>query len=104
MTSSTGDGEFPDDAFKFARFVLKTKKKAKKDEKLTSLLSHFQYTLLGLGDSDYTSFMKAPIDLKTGLDAIGAKFFYEFGKADEATSMETAIEPWINGLWDALKS
>ena len=35
---------------------------------------------------------------------IGAKFFYQFGQADEATNLELVVEPWIAGLWDGIKA
>lgn len=67
------------------------------------MLEGVRFTLLGLGSSDYSTFMGAPTYLYTTLKNHGAEFFYQFGKADEATSLEKEIEPWIGGLWDALK-
>jgi sulfite reductase alpha subunit-like flavoprotein len=71
---------------------------------LNSCLAHVSFTLLGLGSSDYSSFMKAPIDLRDRLLALGATFFYEFGKADEATSLELVVEPWSHNLWPSLSA
>ena len=47
--------------------------------------------------------MGAPTYLHNTFRNQGAKFFYEFGKADEATNLELGVEPWIKGLWGALK-
>jgi len=67
-------------------------------------MSAVKFTLLGLGSSDYSTFMGAPTYLYNTLVNHGAKFFYTFGKADEATNLELGVEPWLKGLWDQIKS
>ena len=47
--------------------------------------------------------MGAPNYLHKTLTHLKAKFFYKYGKADEATSLEKVIEPWKEGLWEAIK-
>ena len=34
---------------------------------------------------------------------LGAKSFYKKGEADEATSLELVVEPWLEGLDKSLK-
>jgi hypothetical protein len=36
------------------------------------------------------------------MQGLGASFFYTFGMADEATSLEKGVEPWIKGIWEAI--
>eukprot|EP01124_Arcella_intermedia_P027766 TRINITY_DN5501_c0_g1_i2.p1 TRINITY_DN5501_c0_g1~~TRINITY_DN5501_c0_g1_i2.p1 ORF type:complete len:579 (+),score=163.19 TRINITY_DN5501_c0_g1_i2:240-1976(+) len=97
VTSSTGDGEPPDNAASFWRF-LRTKKKD--DFNLQAV----QFALLGLGDSNYDTFMGFPNNLHQKLLELGAKEFFRFGRADDATGLEDVVEPWINDLWTALDS
>ena len=66
-------------------------------------MSAVKFTLLGLGSSDYSTFMGAPTYLYNTLTNHGAQFFYQFGKADEATNLEIGVEPWLKGLWDSIK-
>lgn len=96
IVSSTGDGEFPDNGNNFYWFLMKSSKD-------NSDFSNVRFTLLGLGSSDYSTFMGVPNYLHKTLTKLKAKFFYNYGKADEATSLEKGIEPWKDGLWSALQ-
>ena len=66
-------------------------------------MSHVFYTILGLGSSDYSHFQGAPRFLDDRLACLGGKRFYTRAEADEATSLEIVIEPWIEGLPTALR-
>ncbi|XP_045209128.2 methionine synthase reductase-like [Mercenaria mercenaria] len=96
ITSTTGDGEPPDTALKFVR---RLRKKTLPDD----YLSHLNYALLGLGDSNYTNFCNCGKSLDKRLQDLGAKRFYDSGWADDAVGLEVAVEPWLDGLWSALK-
>jgi sulfite reductase alpha subunit-like flavoprotein len=48
MTSSTGDGEFPENGLKFQKYL--------RLENDTRAMSHVSFTILGLGDSNYSKF------------------------------------------------
>ncbi|XP_061172476.1 methionine synthase reductase-like [Saccostrea echinata] len=96
VTSTTGDGEPPDTALKFFR-------RLKKKTLPSDYLSHLNYALLGLGDSNYTNFCNAGKTLDRRLEELGAKRFYPSGWADDAVGLEQAVEPWIEGLFPALK-
>ena len=59
IVSSTGDGEAPDNGAKFYRYLLKQAKEAKASKDVKDMIfSHLNFTILGLGDSDYKSFHK----------------------------------------------
>lgn len=95
VTSTTGDGEPPETALKFFR-------RLKKRTLPSDHLSHLNYALLGLGDSNYTNFCNAGKTLDRRLEELGAKRFYPSGWADDAVGLELAVEPWIEGLFPAL--
>ncbi|XP_046573370.1 methionine synthase reductase-like [Haliotis rubra] len=97
VTSTTGDGEPPDTACKFVR---RLKKKTLTEDHLAGL----HYTLLGLGDSNYTNFCNCGKTLDRRLEDLGAVRFYNSGWADDAVGLEVVVEPWIDGLWAALRT
>lgn len=66
------------------------------------MLNHVFYTILGLGDSNYSKFQGAPRYLDTTLSKLGAQKFYYRGEADEATSLELVVEPWLEEVTFAI--
>lgn len=94
VVSSTGNGDPPQNAESFWR-VFKRLKGA-------DSLSHVSYFLLGLGDSNYDTFLGFPYDLDTKLKSLGATLIGDFGKADEATGLEDTVEPWIADLYPTI--
>ncbi|KAH3826153.1 hypothetical protein DPMN_128049 [Dreissena polymorpha] len=95
VISTTGDGEPPDTALKFVRHL---KKKTLKSDYLSTL----NYTLLGLGDSNYTNFCNCGKTLNQRLLELSAKPFYPPGWADDAVGLEVVAEPWIENLIPAI--
>ena len=94
ITSSTGDGELPDNAQKFYRWV-RTQE--------GNVLSGVRYTILGLGNSNYSTFQGGPKTIEKFMKKLGAIEFYSRGEADEQLGLEGDVEMWIDGLWDNLK-
>lgn len=97
VCSTTGDGEVPGNARKFMRILCRK-------THATALLGNLRYALLGLGDTNYSTFCGGPKTLERGLKKLGATSFYPAGFADDGTDLELVVEPWIEGLWAALKS
>lgn len=58
--------------------------------------------MLGLGSSDYSKFQGAPRYLDEKLKHLGAQTFYYRAEADEATSLEIEVEPWLEGVGKAV--
>ena len=100
MVSTTGDGDPPDNSSSF----FKSMKHARNSNASSQLLKGIKYTCLGLGDSNYTSFMAIPLRFKKGFDELGAERFYECREVDEVDGLEDLVEEWIEGLWDPLKA
>ncbi|XP_062841694.1 methionine synthase reductase [Trichomycterus rosablanca] len=96
VVSTTGDGEPPDTALKFV-------KRIKNKSLACDHFSHLRYALLALGDTNYADFCNCGKTIDRRLQELGAKHFYPTGHADDGTGLEVVVDPWIDGLWDALK-
>uniref|UniRef100_A0A672NQA8 Methionine synthase reductase n=1 Tax=Sinocyclocheilus grahami TaxID=75366 RepID=A0A672NQA8_SINGR len=96
VISTTGDGDPPDTAQKFVR-------KIKNKSLPHNHFSHLHYALLALGDTNYANFCNGGKTIDSRLQQLGAKHFYATGHADDGTGLEVVVDPWIEGLWDALK-
>uniref|UniRef100_A0A0K0DYN3 Methionine synthase reductase n=1 Tax=Strongyloides stercoralis TaxID=6248 RepID=A0A0K0DYN3_STRER len=97
VISSTGDGDPPE---KSARFIRRISRKNLPEKWLCNL----NYALLGLGDSNYSSFQFIPKKLDKILKNHGAKNIIEIGLADDQIGLELTVEPWIEKLLSKLNS
>eukprot|EP00871_Galdieria_phlegrea_P005493 jgi/Galph1/5945/GphlegSOOS_G4589.1 len=97
LSSTTGDGEVPQDMRKFWHFLLR------KDLPANSL-SHTRYAVFGLGDSSYLKFNAAARKLDRRLASLGAvpALPVKLGDEQEATGLEGALEDWLGNLVDLL--
>ena len=92
VISSTGDGDAPEHSLPFYKWLRKLKKMD--DQPLQGL----DYCLLGLGDTNYTTF--------NGNAKRTLKFFKELNLnpvfrnelADDAVGLESFVDPWIDEL------
>ncbi|BFZ22709.1 hypothetical protein BsWGS_25748 [Bradybaena similaris] len=96
ITSTTGDGDPPDNAQKFLR-------RLRKRTLTRDYLAHLHYALLGLGDSNYSNFCRCARDLDGRLEELGAQRFYPTGLADDGVGLEIVADPWLEGLYPALQ-
>ncbi|XP_074681827.1 methionine synthase reductase isoform X2 [Strix aluco] len=96
VISTTGTGDPPDTARKFVKKIQDTTLPA-------DHFAHLQYGLLGLGDSEYTFFCNGGKTVDRRLQELGAQHFYNTGLADDCVGLELVVDPWIDGLWLALK-
>lgn len=97
ICSTTGDGEVPQMAVKCYN---KLKKAAKSNKDFE--LDHFNYALLGLGDTNYAQFCNGPKLFHKCFQQLNANCFYGPRWADDGTGLEVEVEPFIEGLWQAL--
>ncbi|XP_040441407.1 methionine synthase reductase [Falco naumanni] len=96
VISTTGTGDPPDTARKFVKRIQDTTLPP-------DYFAHLQYGLLGLGDSEYTFFCNGGKTVDRRLQELGAQHFYDTGLADDCVGLELVVDPWIDGLWLALK-
>lgn len=76
MSSNTGDGDAPDNSLKFWQFLRSIKDK--------TYLTGAKFTVLGLGDSNYSNFNYTGQRLQKKFKELGAVSFHDRGIADDA--------------------
>ncbi|KAJ3415807.1 Transducin (beta)-like 3 [Chytridiales sp. JEL 0842] len=96
VASTTGDGDPPDNATKFMRFLRRMK--APEIEQFKST----KYAILGLGDTNYTNFCQTAKRLDRRFAELGAVAVLPKGMADDGTGLEQVVDPWIENLWKVL--
>lgn len=89
VTSTYGEGEPPESAVSFHKFLF-----GKKAPKLPEL----QYAVLGLGDTSYEFFCRTALDFDEQLEALGAKRL--FARADLDVDYVDAAASWQQGALD----
>jgi len=98
VTSTTGDGDPPDNSTKFWRWF----RRAKKTEVEEYAGRH--YALLGLGDTNYSNFCNSAKRLDRKLVDLGSIPICPKGMADDGTGLEEVVEPWIDNLFEILEN
>ncbi|RUS27417.1 hypothetical protein BC938DRAFT_483272 [Jimgerdemannia flammicorona] len=94
VTSNTGDGDPPDNSSKFWKHLRRNKQK--------DLFARARFTILGLGDTNYSNFNNTAKKLERKVKELGGTVFYEKGLADDAQGLEAVVDPWISNLWPKL--
>ena len=108
VVSTTGQGDAPDNASKFFRFL-------KGRTNATTMLAAWRFGVLALGDTNYDQFCKPGKVLDKRLEELGARRYVtgatglkgEYGgpngAADDAEGgQEECIEPWVKHLLETL--
>jgi sulfite reductase alpha subunit-like flavoprotein len=94
LLSTTGDGEFPDNAEQF----FKRLRKQKPD------LHTMEYCLLGFGDSNYNSFCHSSKVLLRMLKRLGATTFIDTQYNDDSTQSTEMIDAWMERVIEYLSN
>lgn len=95
LVSTTGDGDFPDNANKFWRKMRRYKEKD---------LKKVNYCILGLGDTNYNNFCFSSKSLNRRLKKNLAKEYLPIEFADDAVGLEDVVEPWLIKVEDFLRN
>mmetsp|Transcript_55299 Transcript_55299/g.134314 ORF Transcript_55299/g.134314 Transcript_55299/m.134314 type:complete len:248 (-) Transcript_55299:309-1052(-) len=101
FVSSYGVGQAPLGCHKFRTF---TETLIEKND--NNLLDGLRYAICGLGDTQYTTFLKNPKTINQGLTVAGAKRIGELGTADASQigdkAQDKTIARWMDDIWDPL--
>ncbi|KAA0173183.1 hypothetical protein FNF27_05271 [Cafeteria roenbergensis] len=97
ICSTTGNGDPPDNAERFWRWVHRKTLPA-------TYLSGIKVAVLGLGDTNYDKFCHAAKRIRTALLKLGATEVLEAGFADEVLGLDSKVKPWLKSLWPVLHS
>uniref|UniRef100_A0A7E4W6X1 Methionine synthase reductase n=1 Tax=Panagrellus redivivus TaxID=6233 RepID=A0A7E4W6X1_PANRE len=95
VVSSTGDGDPPENAHRFFRKICRK-------TLASDFLSGLEYALLGLGDSNYSTYQGVPKKLDKTLAGLGGVRVLPRGEADDQVGLELVVEPWCDQLYEYL--
>jgi sulfite reductase alpha subunit-like flavoprotein len=92
VSSTTGNGDPPENASRFTRFV----KKQNKDKSQPKPFEHVAYAVLALGDTNYDQFCATGMLIDRMVGSLGGTRAIPTVCADEGTGMlEETIDPWM---------
>ena len=98
FVSSYGVGQAPLGAYRFREVC-----DAFSEAKDPSILQGLQYAICGLGDSSYSTYMKNPTAIDSGLTAAGARRIGPMARADANAlgeeSQDKTISHWMDDIW-----
>eukprot|EP00471_Norrisiella_sphaerica_P001206 CAMPEP_0184486092 /NCGR_PEP_ID=MMETSP0113_2-20130426/7642_1 /TAXON_ID=91329 /ORGANISM="Norrisiella sphaerica, Strain BC52" /LENGTH=975 /DNA_ID=CAMNT_0026867823 /DNA_START=299 /DNA_END=3226 /DNA_ORIENTATION=+ len=95
VVSTTGQGDPPNNSEDMWRLI-----RRKRD---VDWLRGLNYSVLGLGDTNYADFCAMGKFFDSHFSRLGAHRFYPTGLADDATGIDEIVEPWRAGLIPQLK-
>jgi len=105
VCASTGDGDVPENAAKFLKYLKKSKGASNSgNDDTRAMWSRVHFAVLCLGDTNYENFCGGGRKIAQGIKDLGADEFYPRGMADDGTGLEQVVDPWIDGLWPALNA
>mmetsp|Transcript_6984 Transcript_6984/g.16110 ORF Transcript_6984/g.16110 Transcript_6984/m.16110 type:complete len:1060 (-) Transcript_6984:1411-4590(-) len=104
VCSTTGNGDAPENAGRFIRFIKKPvpESLSKGCADPTKPLTNVAYATLGLGDTNYDQFCASGKLLDRKLNEWGAVRALPLVCADEATGLDSAVEPFLDSVLDGL--
>jgi len=92
VSSTTGNGDPPENAGRFIRYI----RKQSKDKTGPKPFEHVAYAVLALGDTNYDQFCETGKVIDQKMEVLGGTRARKIACTDEGTGlMEEIIEPWI---------
>jgi sulfite reductase alpha subunit-like flavoprotein len=105
VVSSFGTGDAPEGATEFRKLADAWIATYKENPDKPKILEGVHFALLGLGDSEYETFMKNPKITEEALTLAGAKLCGERGVANAfngAMAQQKLIDEYVDGIWPHL--
>ncbi len=97
VSSTTGNGDAPDNADKFLRYI-------KRGSTPKNIFTQTHFCVFGLGDSNYEAFCEIPKRFDEHIERLGGKRMLKRCDADEVEGLETFFDPWKEKLWKTIGS
>jgi sulfite reductase alpha subunit-like flavoprotein len=89
VTSTTGNGEAPENADRFLRWI-------KRKQTIAAMpFQHCAYSVLALGDTNYDIFCAIGKAIDKQLELLGGSRDKPLACADEATGLEEVVDKWV---------
>ena len=97
IMATYGDGDPTDNASEFYNWM--TNKESGLSSKHLKLL---EYTVFGLGNTQYEHYNRMGRTTYEGLQKLGARRMFEYGEGDDDAELEEDFEAWKDKMWVAL--
>ncbi|KAG0171863.1 hypothetical protein DFQ28_000202 [Apophysomyces sp. BC1034] len=94
ICSATYNGQPPDSAEKFDKFLDKTNEAG--NEKI---LKGVSYAVFGLGNKNWRTYQHFPLKIDRCLEELGAERFYTHGEGDADKDMDAMFNEWCAYFW-----
>ena len=95
ISSTTGNGDPPENAGRFTRFI----KKQNKDTNQPKPFEHVAFAVLALGDTNYDQFCATGVLIDKMVGNLGGTRAKKLTSADEGTNLlEETVDPWIESV------
>jgi sulfite reductase alpha subunit-like flavoprotein len=96
VTSTTGNGEAPENASRFVRYI---KRKTTVDQQP---FKECAFSVLALGDTNYDQFCNTGKVVDQKMQELGGTRVKPLAMADEATGLEDVVEPWTKSVLEEM--
>lgn len=100
LLSNTGEGDPPENCIRWMKII---KKKESLDEVKELDWKKVNFSVFGLGNTQYEHYNITGIEGDRLLEQLGAKRIYDLGLGDDNCSLEDDYLRWRKDLWPSLK-
>lgn len=98
VASTTGNGDAPENAERFMRYLKKTAKETQGKDPHELPFRNVCFSVLGLGDSNYDIFCNTGKILNKKFQELGGTRAKPLACADEATGLEDIVDEWTRNI------
>ncbi|CAN0362411.1 unnamed protein product, partial [Ectocarpus sp. 8 AP-2014] len=97
LMATYGDGEPTDNASEFTTWL-----KNESGELESDYLATVEFTVFGLGNTQYEHYNMVGKSTNKGMEKLGAQRMFEYGEGDDDHELEEDFEAWREKMWIAL--